>query len=329
MQLDLNGAYAVVSVGEKGKPAFCKLKVKGNQLIATLQNMNTGTVPDVENIETNQIIALINNADLVPDGTAYGVKIRPWVKSEKLKEWGIVNYWRTVSEYETSIIRQSFAKVQLRLVDKYKLKYMLQPINININIVPNRGSKVGTYAISREDGAHDVMTLMPPEFELESTTNTIAHECGHKVWVMLDDKIKRKWIDYYATGCKLSEITVDQLKQARRDWINSGEGVRSHAKTLEGENKTIFLTAVDWVVSTYNLKYEFLDILRSQGDKFNLFWPSTPNHVSDIQGLVSEYSATNPLELFCESLGLLISKQNLPEEARSLMVTSLRSFRKK
>lgn len=326
MKISLDGAYAIVAwyEGEKSKPVFCKLKVQGNELIATVQNLNAGTNPDSASISLEDVIAVIQNPNRIHKALAYNCKILPFVNSAKIEHWGDVSYFTELLNTEMATIRLAFKKVHIRLVLKYKLKWLLQPIDILV--LPNTSRTLGSYKINKQEGSYDLMTLSHADYSLEEVIHTIAHECGHKIWASLSDKYKNKWINYYTTGCKVTEITASRLASLRADWVASNSTVKNFSKLLEDEDKRVFETAIGWVSSTFNLKVEFLNVLRSSGNTFKTFWPTTPSHVSDIEGLVSEYSAKNPIELFCESLGSLISKKELPKEAEKLIVNSLNSL---
>lgn len=325
-KLLLDGRYALVRQAESKKAILVKLRERG-KLTGIVQNNQALSAPQALDLQIDDIVTLFLTR--TPQfGTAYGVKVEPLLRSERLSKWGLIHYFRDLTNSEHLMLVEAYARAYRLLVRKYNLQQLLLPITIEVR--QNSGNISGSWSVAKGDTT-GTMRLFPKSFielKCNGIVQLIVHELGHPLWSnYLPDRIKAKWVRMYHSSLELLEFSLEDVAALRRDFITSGDLPSVYRKALTEENQPLFDACLAWIGSNHYLIGPFLDLLVADGEDLKQFWPRTKLHLAELQDLVSEYAKKNPCEMWCEALSLFATKQPLPSKVRDLVVRSLKSIK--
>jgi hypothetical protein len=330
--LKLANKLAIVRLADTEQPLLVRLKQRRNNLSGILQNNSTGVAPDELPIQPDEILSVFpHNRPMF--GKSYNIYVEPWVKQERLPHWGLINYYRNLTDTETTNLHKGLQLTYRRLIRKYNLKYLL-PMNLEIR--NPRGKQIGMYHAPKK--SREAFTEISPISFIGSDTlsgakyimRIVAHEMGHPCFQLyLSDRYKVRWVQLYHSFNKITTLTLDDLSSMRQSLIRGGATVQQYRKELDEDARLAFDTVMLWIKKVGRIDARFLNILINQQDDLRSYWPHSKIHLSELQVAVTKYATKNPEEFFCESLALLTLREGLPKTVIKLLTRSLRSVQPK
>lgn len=256
-------------------------------------------------------------------GRCFNVSIEPFFRSKKINPWGVVSFYRDMTEDQFNLLTQA-----LKTAGGVAKQRSWFPPNVIVEVRNPKGKFSGSYRHTKKDDTPDILTLSLKDEHFEDLPYVINHELGHGVWfTLVSSSLKSKWISLYTKSTVLSDVTKLDLISMRNDLIKCGSCGDYFASVKDDEAKPIMASEVfKFINRKHKLSKNDLDILLEDKDvDLTDIFPLKPMQIGSKSLLVSEYATKSVTELFAESFAFFILDRELPKEVKSLMKETLAS----
>lgn len=275
---------------------------------------------EIRTADTKDLL-FINEEDLVcnfgkkPD--LNDLKIEVLTEEFVVPLFGNVSCYKEISEVEKKTIIAALADVK-----DSAAKFNVFPTRIFIK--HNKGKKVGMCKYNKKEEVYEI-TLCPKAFEKENLKEIILHELAHSVWdAQVSQSYKAKWIKLYDRNMERKSVASKEIIQLRSDLLNSSMTVNEYIKAMEDGDA--LKKVVERIKDLYNLKPQHLDILISQGDDLEKYWPTDGLQISETSSFVSQYATESVEEFFAETFMYKYMAMDLPPAAEKAISATLKSM---
>ena len=261
-------------------------------------------------------------------GTAYGVKIEPYVDSFYLNPWGIVYLFRHLTKGEIYYIKKSLKETGIFIKNIGLTDFL--PIEILIR--NNTGKRVGCYIYKRKEVEYDELQLFPKEIvSLNQLKHLNSHEFAHHIWFRyMGEKERSKWIKLYHKSVAVSKLNKRDLKKYLDD-LETENSTKSLNKNLDKQEKEIFKEIILWIKKTHKLEKDDIDDLLKAGESISGYWP-TEIDIGDMDISISEYAKKNSKEFFaeafCHYFQPLENSNKIPKKIETRLLITLNKITK-
>lgn len=291
-----------------------------------MQNSRIKNAPDELAIDTVEHIVCVFPNRRPTYGRAYNVLVEGYENTERCKRWGPVNYYRklTKTEHKNLINGLTLAANRLR---RLKLDYLL-PMETEVRQA--KGKAAGFYVSERRGENHHIIICPKSLVDLDDNSGIARialHETAHPFWKLyMSERNKGRWITIYHSFNKIKELTTSDLQRYYQSFTTSKVSPSKYRRESDDEQKIIVDAILTWIKDTHHLELKFLDMLFAAGSSLQELWPSSKLHLSAIKIPVTDYSAKNPEELWCESFSFYSIGKKLPRAIRQLTKRTVRQL---
>lgn len=264
-------------------------------------------------------------ATLGPDptyGRAYGCLVEPLRAQRELKNWGELKVYRKFKSGEKEALASAFNSVG-KWLDTRKVG-LFRPLTIEVR--NKSGRYAGKYKFSSRNG--DSIVLHPEAFD-KTTSSLLIHECFHGIWFrQVPLNLVVKWIALYTHYTKA--VTARALKNVRIRLERAGS-IRSYRSEHGPDPEdgpidgacALLDSCLAYLGTVYGLTARDINILLSQGQSLDKWWPENPVDLSRTTPILGDYATTNVDEFFAEAGRLMYEGIKLPKKIRILMKKTL------
>lgn len=324
------GDYVVIEEEVEGKKPKRKLakvaKISGSTI--------TGYAPDrfVDDKALRTVYDFAPSdvvANLGPDpkwGSAYGVKVEPYIFKMEMRPWGFCDCYRPLDEKEKKLIRTTMRKCGVK-VKKMGLAGAL-PVQMEVRNKPGGNGEVGLYTVRR--GGVDSLALKCPDWTSGAIREIFWHEWGHHLWYRyMTDKMRARWVKLYHSAVKIHKTSASRIVRFRIDLVEHGSiSAMKNEFSDEDEDAEAFDTVLSWLCDSHNLRIKDINLLLADGDDLKTIWPTTADVLTgEAEPLVSEYGAKNVEEMFSEAMSYYMMKRDLNPKVKKLLVKHLKMMK--
>ena len=250
-------------------------------------------------------------------GKAFGIDIKPYIKTIETKKFGPIHVFRKLEKGELRGLKKAMNRVYKLYAEKATVSFF--PLYA-INIEPKKGKYAGSYKF-RQKGldAMDEMYLHPETFtDIEFNTYMLAHECAHGLWFRcVPTDIRSKWLNLYQKRLQLSTIESSELEQLCEDVIQYNGNLGDYCKEVGDD----YVKMIVKEVLAYFKRYHHMDqravelMLAENSPKLASIWPSSTK-LTEERPDISEYSLKNVEEFFAEAMANYMIGKQLPKDVQ-------------
>lgn len=258
---------------------------------------------------------LLSNFGKQPD--LNDLKIEVLTEEFVVPLFGNVSCYKEVSEIEKKAITSALSDIKdsVSNFEVYPTRFFIKH---------NKGKKVGMCRYNKKEDVYEI-TLCPKAFDKENLKEIVLHELGHAVWdKQVSQAYKAKWIKLYDRNMERKSVESKEIVQLRQDLLNSGMLVNDYIKNMEDGDALKKVT--ERIKDLYNLKPQHLDILISQGDNLEKYWPTDGLQISETSSFVSQYATESVEEFFAETFMYKYMNMDLPPAAEKAINSTLKSM---
>ena len=334
MVLQLHDKLAVVQLPE-AKPVLVKLRQHKQLLRGIIQDSQT--IDKQISLQPENILSIFPHK-LPQFGKAYNTFVEPRLLVEKLPRWGNICFFRQLSTTELNNFHQGLDLAYRQFIRRNNLRFLL-PINLEVR--NPRGKMVGMWHKPKKQ-IEQYIEINPASFITNPhepdnrrggpkyIKRIVTHEISHPLYQLyLPDTIKARWVRLYHSFVRLQALTRQDLDAVRQDLIGSKITLRQYRKAAEEETKLFFDAILTWIKDTHHLDSRSLDLLMSQGDDLQEYWPRSRLHLSEIRIPITKYAGKNHEEFFCEAMSWFAIEEKLPRTIIKLIKRSIKAVQPK
>lgn len=311
-------SYIIVRVGSKHKLALAINPERGRCVID--ETLADDEPQHVEFDENN----LVANLGLKPKpgGSAFGVKIEPYVSSTESK-YGPLHFFRELNDREKKSLKKALRSTYDKMLEN----------NLNVfpfsmmKFLPKRGKYAGCYKYRRKmSDVWDSVELHPETLEdAKYNEYVLFHEYGHAVWYkMITSSYKAKWIKLYHKRLELTSILKDRLEPMLDELLQFSGNLKDFYKDLDDEDRLVFREVLSHYKRYHKLDGYSLDILHIEDtEKFASMWPKRTTIVEGRPDL-GDYSLQKPEEFWAEAFAFHMTGRQMPKDITKAMEKTLK-----
>ena len=322
--------FVITQVGQKKHLAKIIKNTEGKNIKARVDSKNNHSPQlakeNVVDLDKNDIFLCLGKS---PDyGTAYGVKVEPYIDSFYSNPWGIVYLFRHLTDGEFYYLKKSLKETGIFIKNIGLTDFL--PIEVLIR--NNIGKRVGCYLHKRKEEEYDELQLFPKEIvSLNQLKHLISHEFAHHIWFRyMEEKERSKWIKLYHKSVAVSKLNKKDLKKYL-DGLENENNIKFFNKNLDKQEKEIFKEIILWIKKTHKLEKDDIDDLLKAGESIAGYWPSEID-IGDMDISISEYAKKNSKEFFaeafCHYFQPLENSNKIPEKIETRLLNLLNKITK-
>jgi hypothetical protein len=256
-------------------------------------------------------------------GTAYGVKVEPYIGKLELRPWGVCDSYRKLTASEEKTFKTTMRKCGVE-VKKMGLDGAM-PIQLEVRQPPPGNGEVGLYTVHRQ--GVDSLAIKCPDMSAGEIRYIFWHEWGHHLWYRyMTDKMRARWVKMYHSAVKTHKTSAAKIARFRIDLVEHGSiSAMKNSFSDEDEDAEAFDTVLSWMGDSQNLRSKDINLLLADGDDLKKLWPTTADVITgEAEPLVSEYGKKNVEEMFSEALAYYMTKRELNAKVKTLVVKHLK-----
>ena len=304
--------YVIVEYGDKRKKLLAQIigEAKGDKFEVVFDGASRADAETTEGDTVSRADILANLGPAPKPGTAYGVKVEPYVKTIRHAPWGDIHFFDRLDEQHEEAMLAAMDRVYKEL----KSMGLHTEFPLETHIRPAKGKYAGSYRF-RPGKPTDILSLHPQEWGNRRAVELLLwHELGHYLQTrFFTRKQERRWINAYHDNVTLSSTTFEDLEELRKDFIDSGDVIKHFGSELDEEQGVIWDAIIYWIGTYHALKPKHLDVLVDGGSNLANIWPTDPVFLTNQEVLVTDYANKDPDEFWCEAFCYHMTGGTLPD----------------
>lgn len=313
-------SYIIVRQGTKN---FLCLAINPERNRAVIDSTLIDDDPKHIEYDENNLVCNLGPKPKV-GGTAFGVKIHPYISSVDTK-YGPLHFYRELNEREMKSFKKALKSTYDQMLERNLDVFPLSAMRV----YPKRGKYAGMYTFRRKSAdIWDAVDLFPETFEdAKYNEYLLLHEYGHAVWYkMMPSRLKVKWIKLYHKRLELTNFLKERLDSLLDECISYQDGnLQDFFKELDDESKLVFREVQSHYKKYHKMDGTSLNLLFSEdSEKFASMWPKRST-VVESKADPSEYAMTKPEEFFAESFAYVMTGRTVAKDIAKLMARTLDS----
>lgn len=298
----------------RGKPTLM-LVLNGKSRRCVVEKTLVSDEPENIQVEHEDIIANLGSNPRY--GKAFGIDIKPYVKTISTKRYGPIHVFRKLEKNELKRLKKSMDSVYALFKKKATVSFL--PLH-QTSLEPKSGKYAGSYTFKQKGlECLDKVTLKPETFsDPEYNEYILAHEWAHGLWYRcVSPQLRARWLKLYQKRLTLSQIDESELSSLCEDVVGYEGGLRAYSKEIGDDHVQLVLKEV----VDYYKKYHKMDLrsvellLREDSSSFADLWP-TSTHLTEQRPDISDYSMTKVEEFFAEAVAFYIVGRVLPKDVQ-------------
>lgn len=310
-------SYIIVKVGTKN---YLCLAINPERGRAVIDSTLIDDEPKTIEYDEQNLVAVLGTKP--KPGSAYGVKINPYISSVETK-YGPIHFYRELNEREMKSFKKALKSTYGKMIDSSLDVFPFTAMRV----YPKRGKYAGMYEIRRKGGEiSDKVDLFPETFEdAEWNEYLLFHEYGHAVWYkMVQSRMKARWIKMFHKRIELTNFLKERLVSLLDECLAYQDGnLKDFFKELDDESKAVFKEVLAHYKKYHKLDSRSLDILFTEdSEKFASMWPKRSTVVESKMD-PSEYALTKPEEFFAETFAFYMQGRKMSGDIKTLMEKTL------
>lgn len=323
--------YVIAQGKQKSPYLFQVTQVDGKLISGTLEHDRRKKLTPVE---VHKRDVLVNLGPEPKPGKVYGIDVSNLYRKAVQHDWWGSIYFYVKPDPETlKVLRKSLDRTA-EILDKKKLSPFVELFDTEIR------AKTGKYAGMYKHNPKAGNTVWyTPEWAQNSpmTMNyVILHEFGHVVrynGLSSAVKLRQKWLRLYQKSIKPTVIPSKALEAVHRqlieqrqadDGVTFQEAMKNVASLDEKYVKPVKVIA-EFFKKVHHIGPKELGLAWKAEDLsyISKLWPHTAIDTSDLNPIISEYSAKSVEELFAEAFAFRMQGKELPDQYVELLDESL------
>jgi hypothetical protein len=306
-------SYIIVKIGTKNFLCLAINPERGRAVVdATLID------DEPKHIEFDEQNLVANLGTKPKGGTAFGVKINPYITSVDTK-YGPLHFYRQLNEREMKSFKKALKSTYASMIEQNLDVFPFSAMRV----YPKRGKYAGQYEFRRKGTEiSDKVDLFPETFEdAKWNEYLLYHEYGHAVWYKkIETRIKAKWIKMFHKRVELTNFLKERLDSLLDDVLNYQDGnLQDFLKELDDESKLVFREVLAHYKKYHKLDMRSLGILYTEdSEKFASMWPKRTTIVES-KADISDYAMTKPEEFFSEVFAFHMTGRKMPGDVVKLL----------
>lgn len=313
-------SYVILRFGNKNVLALAINPERGR---AVLDHTLADEEPKHVEYDDSNLVA--NLGKKPKSGTAFGVKIEPFVSGQETK-YGALLFYRTLNDLEKKALKNALTTTYDTLGE---MRLNIFPLT-SLQVRPKRGKYAGHYKFKRgRSGTTDHVVLHPESFEdVKYNTYVLYHEYAHAIWFKLvSNRTKARWIRLYRKRLELSNILKERLEPMLEELMAFSGSLREFYKELDDQDRLVFKEVLMHYRRYHKMTPADLDILHvDDSEAFASMWPKRTTLVEEKPDL-SEYSLTNVDEFFAEAFAFSMTGKKIPKDVQKALDVTLKKAR--
>lgn len=310
-------SYIIVKVGTKN---YLCLAINPERGRAVIDSTLIDDEPKTIEYDEQNLVAVLGTKP--KPGSAYGVKINPYISSVETK-YGPIHFYRELNEREMKSFKKALKSTYAKMIDSTLDVFPFTAMRV----YPKRGKYAGQYEIRRKGSEiSDKIDLFPETFEdAEWNEYLLFHEYGHAVWYkMVQSRTKARWIKMFHKRIELTNFLKERLVSLLDECLAYQDGnLKDFFKELDDESKAVFKEVLAHYKKYHKLDSRSLDILFTEdSEKFASMWPKRSTVVESKMD-PSEYALTKPEEFFAETFAFYMQNRKMSGDIKKLMEKTL------
>lgn len=310
-------SYIIVKVGTKN---FLCLAINPERGRAVIDATLIDDEPKTIEYDEQNLVAVLGTKPR--PGSAYGVKINPYISSVETK-YGPIHFYRELNEREMKSFKKALKSTYTAMTDNHMNVFPFSAMRV----YPKRGKYAGQYEIRRKGTEiWDRVDLFPETFEDPQWNEYLLyHEYGHAVWYkMVQSRTKARWIKMFHKRIELTNFLKERLESLLDECLNYQDGnLKDFMKELDDESKAVFKEVLAHYKKYHKLDGKSLAILFTEdSEKFASMWPKRST-VVESKADPSEYALTKPEEFFAECFAYHMQGRKATGDIAKLMEKTL------
>lgn len=310
-------SYIIVKVANKN---FLCLAINPERGRAVIDSTLVDDEPKMVEYDEQNLVAVLGTKP--KPGSAYGVKINPYISSVETK-YGPIHFYRELNEREMKSFKKALKATYAKMVEDSLDVFPFTAMRV----YPKRGKYAGMYEIRRKGTeVSDKVDLFPETFEdAEWNEYLLFHEYGHAVWYkMVQSRMKARWIKMFHKRIELTNFLKERLVSLLDECLAYQDGnLKDFFKELDDESKAVFKEVLAHYKKYHKLDSRSLDILFTEdSEKFASMWPKRST-VVESKADISDYAGTKPEEFWAECFAFHMTGRKMPGDVVKLMEKTL------
>ncbi|MNQ40120.1 hypothetical protein D3C85_537590 [compost metagenome] len=310
-------SYIIVKVASKN---FLCLAINPERGRAVIDATLIDDEPKTIEFDEQNLVAVLGTKP--KPGSAYGVKINPYISSVDTK-YGPIHFYRELNEREMKSFKKALKATYAGMIDNHMDVFPFSAMRV----FPKRGKYAGMYEIRRKGSEiWDRVDLFPETFEdAQWNEYLLYHEYGHAVWYkMVESRTKARWIKMFHKRIELTNFLKERLESLLDELLNYQDGdLKDFQKELDDESKLVFKEVLAHYKKYHKLDGRSLAILFTEdSEKFASMWPKRSTIVES-KADPSEYALTKPEEFFAECFAFHMAGRKMSSDIVKLMEKTL------
>ena len=314
--------YAIIKY--RGKPKLAYV-LNGKSRKAVLNDSLCTDEPINFTFDADQVMCALGDAP--EQGTLYGVKVEPFLKTVETEKYGPIHFFRYMKPREKEAL-----KTAMRAVYEFYQK------NISVDFLPlnglfirnAKGKYAGSYkAMTRANEWKDQITFHPKDFsDANYNVYLVAHEFAHGVWFRcVPHRVKAKWIKLYDKRMRLNEITEDYLTDLCKSIISYEGGMNAYIKEVaDDEEREVIKEIITYFKKHHGLGRDNVELLiEYDSEKLAKIWPHVAL-LTEKRVDISQYATTKVEEFFAEALAYHVTGKSLPADITKAIEATIKTI---
>lgn len=302
-------------------------KHKNKLKIETVDNYGDCETHEVAIGESHNVLAYLGATP--NSGSVYGCQVRKLYGQSEHKFWGVISFFRFMTDEEKDILKGALKSAQTNL-KKLGLDKLIQLDNLVIQ--ESKGRYAGMYKSDRH-GAH--ILYHPKDIDPKFSRFLMDHELSHAIWYqLLQDKAKAQWVRLYTKYVEQTRTQDDTLAEII-------DVIVAEARYLD-EYQDLVSEIEDGNLWLDRIEYALMNMLLLTREDVDLYlWSSTKKErrklldrvmvsVSPLDSdfsekfPISDYARKNVKEFFAEAYCHYISyPKRVPSDVEELLIETV------
>jgi hypothetical protein len=266
--------------------------------------------PTTMTFEAREVVANLGKRPTT--GTAFGVKVEPFIKAHDTNSFGrVLQFIEMPEEFEKRLLKRGF-KCWKQMKERG-----LGDIKFQLEFRPKKGKWAGTYYPRR--APLPVMDIRPDVQWSDMDIDLVYyHEMGHAVYFQkLSEKGRTRWVNKYHDLVTIREAGNQELLTMRQDLVDHGD-VKTFAKELDDEGKETFKSVLKYIKNVHKLTAQQINGMIHTGDEIKHLWPDI-THMGTPEVYLTEYATVDAEELAAEAFSLYMVGKKIPADLKVLI----------